>query len=326
MTPYEANHYFETLPEGFAPAEELRAALPAAVQQVQFVGVAGTAGKTATAGLLGAILQAAGFVTGLYHAGCEPLAARIRVQGAPVDEVLFREAAEKLSAAKPLPRAAAELAAAAICFGAAGCKLAVVELPDAGLASALPQMPVCAVTAIGPDGVSRSVERLAALAAGETDAMEPLYRIANPAVYAFALSILKSAQDAEDVAQDCFVRIFQAAPDYRPMGKPMAWILTIARNLCLQKLRQAKRSAAVPFEDWETFLGAAPGDEADRLILDQFIRELDETERQLVVLHAVAGLKHREIAALLNLPLATALSRYHRALKKLRAKWEVEAS
>ena len=134
MTPYEANHYFETLPEGFAPAEELRAALPAAVQQVQFVGVAGTAGKTATAGLLGAILQAAGFVTGLYHAGCEPLAARIRVQGAPVDEVLFREAAEKLSAAKPLPRAAAELAAAAICFGAAGCTLAVVELPDAGSA------------------------------------------------------------------------------------------------------------------------------------------------------------------------------------------------
>ena len=126
MTPYEANHYFETLPEGFAPAEELRAALPAAVQQVQFVGVAGTAGKTATAGLLGAILQAAGFVTGLYHAGCEPLAARIRVQGAPVDEVLFREAAEKLSAAKPLPRAAAEL-------GAAGCRSGSGSARHAGL-------------------------------------------------------------------------------------------------------------------------------------------------------------------------------------------------
>ena len=135
MTPYEANHYFETLPEGFAPAEELRAALPAAVQQVQFVGVAGTAGKTATAGLLGAILQAAGFVTGLYHAGCEPLAARIRVQGAPVDEVLFREAAEKLSAAKPLPRAAAELAAAAICFTARPMPMAVslfLETPRNG--------------------------------------------------------------------------------------------------------------------------------------------------------------------------------------------------
>ena len=42
----------------------------------------------------------------------------------------------------------------------------MVELPDAGLAAALPQMPVCAVTSVGPDGVSRSVERLAALAAG----------------------------------------------------------------------------------------------------------------------------------------------------------------
>ena len=80
-----------------------------------------------------------------------------------MDPVLLCQAAEALNAAKPLPREAAELAAAARCFGAAGCKLAVVELPDAGLASALPNMPVCAVTAIGPDGVSRSVERLAAL-------------------------------------------------------------------------------------------------------------------------------------------------------------------
>ena len=61
---------------------------------------------------------------------------------------------------------AAELVAAAYCFGEADCTLAVVELPDAGLAAVLPQMPVCAVTAVGPDGVSRSVERLAALAGG----------------------------------------------------------------------------------------------------------------------------------------------------------------
>ena len=121
---------------------------------------------TAAAGLLAAILREAAFHTGFYRAGCEPLSARIAIGGVSVDPVLFCQAAEALSAAKPLPRAAAELAAAACCFGAAGCKLAVVELPDAGLASALPQMPVCAVTAIGPDGVSRSVERLAALAAG----------------------------------------------------------------------------------------------------------------------------------------------------------------
>ena len=159
MTIEQVNEYFSSLPEGFAPAEELRAALTADVQKVQFVGVAGTAGKTAAAGLLAAILREAAFHVGFYRAGCEPLSARIAIGGVSVDPVLLCQAAEALNAAKALPREAAELAAAARCFGA-------VELPDAGLASALPQMPVCAVTAIGPDGVSRSVERLAALAAG----------------------------------------------------------------------------------------------------------------------------------------------------------------
>ena len=166
MTIEQANQYFAALPEGFAPAEELRAALPAAAQQVAYVGVAGTAGKTAAAALTAAVLQAAGFVTGLYRAGCEPLEQRVRINGEPVADALLCAAAETLSRAKPLPRAAAELAAAAACFGAAGCRLAVVELPDAGLAEALSHMPVCVVTSIGPDGVSRSVERSAALAAG----------------------------------------------------------------------------------------------------------------------------------------------------------------
>ena len=166
MTIEQANSYFEALPDGFASTDQLRAALPASAQKVQFVGVAGTAGKTTVAALLVATLRAAGIHAGLYHAGCEPLSVRVRVDGAPVDEGLLCLAAEAQAAAEPLPQDAAELAAAAYAFGEAGCALAVVELPDAGLAEALPQMPVCAVTAVGPDGVSRSVERLAALAAG----------------------------------------------------------------------------------------------------------------------------------------------------------------
>ena len=65
MTIEQANEYFSSLPEGFASAEELRAALTADVQKVQFVGVAGTAGKTAAAGLLAAILREAAFHVGL---------------------------------------------------------------------------------------------------------------------------------------------------------------------------------------------------------------------------------------------------------------------
>ena len=166
MTIEQANAYFASLPEGFAPARQLQEALSAKAGRVDYVGVAGTAGKTAAAALTAAVLQAAGLVTGSYRAGCEPLSARIQVNGAPVDPELFAQVTETLSNRETLPRAAAELAAAARCFGETGCKLAVVELPDAGLAAALPKMPVCAVTAIGPDGVSASLERSAALAAG----------------------------------------------------------------------------------------------------------------------------------------------------------------
>ena len=51
---------------------------------------------------------------------------------------------------------------------------------------------------------------------------------------------------------------------------------------------------------------------------------LSDTERQIVVLHAVSGFKHREIAACLELPLATVLSKYHRAIKKMKTNLEKE--
>ena len=113
MTIQQANQYFAALPDGFADPEQLGALLPASVQQVQFVGVAGTAGKTAVARLLTAILRAQGIRAGVYHAGCEPLAARVRVEGEPVDEALLCRAADALAAHEELPLQAAELAAAA---------------------------------------------------------------------------------------------------------------------------------------------------------------------------------------------------------------------
>ena len=137
MTIQQADQYFAALPEGFALPQQLQAAVGGLADQVTFVGVAGTAGKTAAASLLAAMLQAAGLHAGLYCAGAGPLSARILVDGKPAAE--YSAQAELLSAGEELPRLAAELAAAARCFGAAGCALAVVELPDAGLASALPR-------------------------------------------------------------------------------------------------------------------------------------------------------------------------------------------
>ena len=81
------------------------------------------------------------------------------------------------------------------------------------------------------------------IAEENTGALAKLYEKTSANVYSFALSILKNAQDAEDVLQDCFVNIYAAAGEYHSAGKPLAWILTITKNLCLKKLREQKKTA-----------------------------------------------------------------------------------
>ena len=57
----------------------------------------------------------------------------------------------------------------------------------------------------------------------------------------------------------------------------------------------------------------------DELLLRQCLETLSESERQIVVLHAVSGLKHKDIASVMSLPLSTVLSKYSRAIKKMQA-------
>jgi dihydrofolate synthase/folylpolyglutamate synthase len=165
MTIQQANEYFASLSDGFIKADALRSAVGQPKPGVRYIGVAGTAGKTAVASLTASILKAAGFVTGRYRAGTAPLSTRILVGEQPVDEALFAAVAGALSAGAELPTPAAELAAACLCFEQTGCAFAVVELPDTALAAFLPDMPACAVTHVGPDGSGHAIERLAHLAA-----------------------------------------------------------------------------------------------------------------------------------------------------------------
>ena len=158
------------------------------------------------------------------------------------------------------------------------------------------------------------------MAAKDSHSLEELYHRTRTAVYGLVLSYLKHPQDAEDVTQDAFVRIWDTAASYRPQGKPMAWLLTVARNLALMRLRERGKTQELTDEEWSALPARAPDvTTEDRHVLRAALSVLSEQERQVVMLHAVTGLKHREIAALLELPLPTVLSKYHRALKKMRS-------
>lgn len=154
---------------------------------------------------------------------------------------------------------------------------------------------------------------IAQIAENNKDALAQLYKQTSAGVYAYALSILKNSHDAEDVLQDCYLCIRTAAKTYEPCGKPMAWILTITKHLCLKILERKKYTAALTYDQ-----AAQRPDPNDKLIIEACLRILSDTERQIVVLHAVSGIKYREIAQIMELPLPTVLSKYHRALKKMK--------
>ncbi len=158
------------------------------------------------------------------------------------------------------------------------------------------------------------------ISAQDRDSLAELYRRTRTAVYAFALSYLKNGQDAEDVTQDTFVRIWENAHRYQRQGHPIRWILAICKNLCLMRLRQQFRTQPLPEEDnHPAFALDCPTLTADdRHVLSIALQVLKDDERRVLFLHVITGLKHREIAALLQIPLPTVLSKYHRALKKLK--------
>lgn len=164
-----------------------------------------------------------------------------------------------------------------------------------------------------------SEQLLVRIAAGDKAALAELYAQAKNPVYCFALSILRDSFAAEDVMQETFLQVWKSAPTYHLGGKnALTWILGITKYTALARLREGQR-AGVPLEDAAE--KADPGDAfrdcENRIVTQAVLAQLSQDEREIVVLHVVTGLKHREIAELLEMPLPTVLSKYRRSLKKL---------
>lgn len=175
----------------------------------------------------------------------------------------------------------------------------------------------------GPEDYGRlnDEQLLKRVAEGDQEAFKQLYQNTDRSMYSFILSIVKHPQDAEEIMQEAYLKVWTSASGYKSQGKPLAWMFTIARNLCYMKFREQKFQSDITLED---LTGEETGDicsdiemAADKLVLLAALSILKEEEREIVLLHTSAGMKHREIAASLKIPLATALSKYNRAMKKL---------
>jgi RNA polymerase sigma-70 factor, ECF subfamily len=144
-------------------------------------------------------------------------------------------------------------------------------------------------------------------------------------VFRLAWSMLRNETEAEDLAQDIFLRIWKALPGYHGGASLSTWVYTISRNACLTELKRRAHRPTVSLHDPDIEVGLeklpelqttdpAPGADRDvQAMLDQ----LPEKYRQVITLFYLEERSYDQVAALLGLPMGTVKTFLHRAKKEL---------
>ena len=159
---------------------------------------------------------------------------------------------------------------------------------------------------------------------GDREAMHRLLSPWNDRVFSFLLTLLRNRSDAEDAAQETFLRVVKGLPGYEHSGQFQAWIFRIARNqaalTATRKQRTEARESAVETEVLNDFPMSANDDaETDDRAqqLRAAVNDLPAAEREVVLLRLDEDLKFREIAERTRSPLNTVLGRMRNAMRRL---------
>jgi len=181
------------------------------------------------------------------------------------------------------------------------------------------------VTAEEETGLVRAAQ------AGEPQAFTAIVRLYQRAIYGLAYGLTRSHEDADDLAQETFVRAWQAIDRFR-VGEPLyPWLARIATNQAYSLFRRRRRR---PETSIEPLIEAGrqwgveddPSEHAEqtelRSRLNAAFEELSEDHRVILVLRVIQGLSYEEIATALNLASGTVMSRLSRARSELRTRLE----
>ncbi|MDF2791911.1 MAG: hypothetical protein K0S80_5013 [Neobacillus sp.] len=136
-------------------------------------------------------------------------------------------------------------------------------------------------------------------------------------VFAIALSILRDFELSEDVLQEVYIKLFQHMK-HNEISNVKAWLISVSRNTALDLYRKKKREITGFDEDYFERVQYLAEDPLDKMVLSKYLELLTSEERQIVILKDISGMKHREIAKIVEMPLGTVLWKYSTALKKLK--------
>ena len=158
-------------------------------------------------------------------------------------------------------------------------------------------------------------------AGGRADAWEELLALYGERVYNLAFHFAGSAQDAEDLTQEVFLRLYQNLRLYRGDVPLAGWAMRLSRNLCIDHYRRARREhrGAALSDEVLAQLPAGDDPQAEAQKRQQLravyrgLEEMSEEMAEVVVLRDLQGWSLEETAACLDVPVGTVKSRLHRA-------------
>ncbi len=160
------------------------------------------------------------------------------------------------------------------------------------------------------------------LKAKDKKAIDALYDAYAPALYGIILKIVGKEGPAKDALQETFVKIWNKGPTYdHSKGSLFTWMLNIARNSAIDKLRQGEREQKMLWEQLGTQNGNGQGHyepKEEYIGLVDLVHQLEYKYRQVIDLIYFKGYTHEEVMEELDIPLGTVKSRTRIALRELR--------
>lgn len=160
---------------------------------------------------------------------------------------------------------------------------------------------------------------------GDTAAFEAVVNQHAQQVYNLALRLVQNAQEAEDIAQECFVRAWRALPTFRADAKFSTWLYRIVTNLCYNRLPQLKQELQAVDADEQEFLVDTAVSIEHTLLNEEIhaelyraIETLSDSHRLLITLRHLQGMSYDEIAQVTEMPLGSIKTGIFRARRELR--------
>lgn len=160
---------------------------------------------------------------------------------------------------------------------------------------------------------------VARLRMGDPDALGTLFERYVDRVFAFARYMLGNKEDAEEATSEVFVRAFDRATTLRDEGAFRGWLFRIARNICLDKLRQP-RLLWLEDEDASSDEGVASRKMESQIAIKQALAELSEEHRVVLILCDMEEWDAKEVAEWLGKSLPATKSMLYRARQALRGR------